>query len=168
MEIVLRPWKTSDIDDLARHANNYNIARNLMDRFPHPYTKTDALGFIQMANEHTPPMMLAITHNDEPIGGIGIHPLQDIYRRNAEMGYWLAEHMWGKGIITIAIGRMVDYAFTHFNINRIFAKPFPYNTGSIRALEKNGFVLEARFYKTVLKEDQEFDELVYAIRKESQ
>ena len=82
-----------------------------------------------------------------------------------ELGYWLAEPFWGQGIITRAIGQMVQYGFENFDITRIFARPFGTNIGSQKALKKAGFLLEARFEKTLFKNGQFLDELVYALRK---
>ena len=92
-------------------------------------------------------------------------PQADVHRKNAELGYWLAEPYWGQGIITRAITRMVSYGFEHWDIHRIFARPFGTNIASQRALEKAGFVLEARFEKTIFKNGEYLDELVYAIRR---
>jgi [ribosomal protein S5]-alanine N-acetyltransferase len=98
------------------------------------------------------------------VGGIGIHIQPDIYQKNAEMGYWLGEPFWGKGIITNAISQMVDYAFKHWSINRIFARPFGTNLASQRVLEKAGFLLEGKFEKTLYKNGEYMDELIYATR----
>lgn len=164
MEFKLRPWKDEDIESLAKYANNYNIAKNLRNVFPHPYTIEDAKNFIEFANKDTPVHIFAIEVNHEAVGGIGLHSLSDIHVKNAELGYWLAEPFWGKGIITRAIKEMVNFGFKTYDINRIFAIPFGTNYGSQRVLEKAGFILEGRFEKTIFKNGEYFDELVYAIR----
>ena len=165
MDFRLRPWTIEDLESLVRFANNFNIAKNLMDVFPHPYFVENGKAFIDMTTQNTPPNILAIEVNGEAAGAIGLHPQSDVYRRNAELGYWLAEPYWGKGIITRAIVQMVDYGFKHFDINRIYARPFAYNIGSQRALEKAGFVLEARLEKTIFKNGVMIDELIYAVRR---
>jgi [ribosomal protein S5]-alanine N-acetyltransferase len=137
----------------------------MTDRFPHPYTKEDAINFIQMASSGTPPNILAIEVEGKAAGGIGLHIQPDIYRKNAEMGYWLGEPFWGKGITTKAIIQMVDYGFHHWDINRIFARPFGTNKASQRVLVKAGFSLEGRFEKTLFKNEEYLDELIYAIRR---
>jgi RimJ/RimL family protein N-acetyltransferase len=154
-----------DAEALAFHANNPNVAKYLTDRFPHPYTRADAEQFIAHALTTDQAMLFAIVYGEEVIGGIGIHFQQDIFRLNAELGYWLGEPYWGKGIMTQAIGLMVEHAFSHTLVERIFARPFGSNLGSQRVLEKSHFVLEARFYGTLIKNQQLEDELVYAIRK---
>ena len=98
-------------------------------------------------------------------GGIGIHPQEDIYCKNAEMGYWLAEPYWGKGIITKAVLQMIDYAFANFDISRIYARPFGTNIGSQKVLEKAGFKLEARIEGSLFKKGEYLDELIYAVRR---
>jgi RimJ/RimL family protein N-acetyltransferase len=164
MEFKLRRWSIDDLDSLVKYADNPAVAKNLMDRFPHPYTLEDGKKFIMSATADTPAHVLAIDINNEAVGGIGIHPQTDIYCKNAELGYWLAEPWWGRGIIPQAIERMVDYAFANWDINRIFARPFGSNIASQKVLEKTGFVLEGRFEKTVFKNGEYLDELVYATR----
>jgi RimJ/RimL family protein N-acetyltransferase len=161
----LRPWSSKDLNSLVKFANNYNIARNLMDVFPYPYSVSDGKAFIKMAAKNSPPNILAIEVNDEAAGAIAVQPQNDIYRKNAEMGYWLAEPYWGKGIMTRAITQMVDYGFKNWNIDRIYARPFGHNIASQKALEKAGFVLEARLEKTIFKNGEYIDELIYAIRR---
>jgi [ribosomal protein S5]-alanine N-acetyltransferase len=165
MEYKLRPWALEDLDSLVKYANNYEIAKNMTDQFPHPYSVEAGKTFLSFVTKATQPNILAIEVNGEAAGGIGIHPQSDIQRKNAELGYWLAEPYWGKGIITKAILQMVDYGFQHWDIDRIFARPFGTNIGSQRVLEKAGFLLEARFEKTLFKNGMYVDELVYAIRR---
>ena len=165
MEFELRPWKPSDLESLVKYANNWNIAKNLTDKFPYPYTESSGKIFIDYATKNKLNHIFAIDIKGKAIGGIGIHPQEDIFSHNAEMGYWLAESYWGKGIMTKAVKEMVDYGFKTFEINRIFARPFGPNKGSQKVLEKVGFTLEARFEKTIYKYGVYLDELVYAIRK---
>ncbi|HET7897323.1 MAG TPA: GNAT family protein [Flavisolibacter sp.] len=165
LQITLRPWAINDVDDLVKFANNRNVAKHLMDRFPHPYTAADATSFIAYANAADPVCLFAIDIDGRASGGVGIEPQTDIYRKNAELGYWLAEPFWGKGIMTEVIRQMVDFAFRTFAIERIFARPFGTNLASQKVLEKNGFVVEGRFEKVLFKNGEYYDELVYAIRR---
>src|SRR5688572_8715102 len=165
MNFTLRPFIQSDIDSLVKYANNLKIAKYMTDQFPHPYSMDKGKAFIAFATSNNPVHILAISIDDQAVGGIGIHPQSDIHSNNAELGYWLGEPFWGQGIVSSAIEKMVDYGFKNFNINRIFARPFGSNIPSQRVLEKNGFVLEARFHQTIMKHGQFEDELVYAIRK---
>jgi [ribosomal protein S5]-alanine N-acetyltransferase len=136
----------------------------MTDKFPYPYTMDDAVNFIEMASLSLPSNILAIEVDGKAVGGIGIHIQPDIYQKNAEMGYWLGEPFWGRGIITNAITQMVDYGFKHWPINRIFARPFGTNLASQRVLEKAGFLLEGKFEKTLYKNGEYLDELIYATR----
>jgi [ribosomal protein S5]-alanine N-acetyltransferase len=136
----------------------------MTDKFPYPYTMDDAVNFIEMASISVPSNILAIEVDGKAVGGIGIHIQPDIYQKNAEMGYWLGEPFWGRGIITNAITQMVDYGFKHWPINRIFARPFGTNLASQRVLEKAGFLLEGKFEKTLYKNGEYLDELIYATR----
>jgi RimJ/RimL family protein N-acetyltransferase len=165
MEFTLRAWHINDLQSLVKHANNFNVSRFLMDRFPHPYTEENGKAFIGFATQGNPQNIFAIDINGEACGGIGLHPQDDIHKKNAELGYWLAEPFWGKGIITRAIPQVVDYGFKNFDIDRIFARPFGNNPGSQKVLEKTGFTLEGRFKGTICKNGECLDELIYAVRR---
>ncbi len=166
MRFKLRPWNLSDLGQLVNYANNWNVAKYLTDQFPFPYTEDAGKSFIEMASKDNPVRIFAITLSDEAVGGIGIHPQQDIFKKNAELGYWLAEPFWGKGIMTTAVKEMLEYSFNNFEINRVFARPFGNNVGSQKVLEKAGFVLEARLSKVLFKNGEYLDELIYAVRRE--
>ena len=166
MEFKLRPFDMQDLESLVQYANNANIAKFMMNKFPHPYTKEAGQQFISYAIEGSPLQIFAIEVEGRAAGGIGIHPLADVESKNAEMGYWLAETYWGHGIITNAIKQMIDYGFSNFNINRIFARPFGTNVASQKVLQKAGFKLEATLEKTFFKNGEYLDELVYAVRKQ--
>ena len=164
MLFKLREWQQSDLVSLVKYANNANIAKNMTNGFPHPYTLENGQNFLNMAitNNKT---IKCIEINNEASGGIGLHLQNDIQCKNAELGYWLAEPFWGKGIVTDAIKQMVNYGFDNFDINRIYARPFGTNLASQKVLEKCGFTLEATLHQTLYKNDEYIDELIYAIRK---
>lgn len=165
MQFQLRPWTLHDLDSLVKYGNNASIAKFMTDQFPHPYTAEKGKAFIAFATQNNPIHIFAIDVNGEAVGGIGLHPQADIHQKNAELGYWLAEPYWGKGIITEAVKQMVAFGFSTYPINRIFARPFGTNIASQKVLEKAGFILEARFEKTLYKQGEYLDELVYAIRR---
>lgn len=165
MNFQLRSWQLNDIDSLVKHANNFEIARFMTDGFPHPYTQDHGLKFIEMAMSKNPVHIFAIDVESEAIGGIGIHPQADIMRKNAELGYWLSQQYWGKGIMTKAIAQITEYAFNTFDINRIYARPFSNNIASQRVLEKSGFILEARIAQNIFKNNEFLDELIFAKRR---
>ncbi len=165
MQFLLRPWSFSDIEALIEYANNFNIAKYMRNVFPYPYTKEEGMKFIEMTHQHNPRKIFTIDIDGKASGGIGIFPQEDIMCKNAELGYWLAEPFWSKGIITKAIIEMMDYGFKTFDISRIYAIPFGSNIASQRALEKAGFKLEGKFEKTIYKNGEYHDELIYTIRK---
>lgn len=165
MDFILRPWLLTDLDSLVKHANNEKIAKFMTDGFPHPYKEENGRAFIEFATKDNPIHIFAIEINGEAVGGIGIHPKADIERKNAELGYWLSEEYWGQGIITKAIKQMTEFAFTTFDINRVFARPFGNNIASQKVLEKAGFILEGKFENSFIKNAEYLDELIYAIRR---
>jgi len=167
MKFKLRPWNISDLDNLVKYANNWNIAKNMTDQFPYPYSEKDGKAFIEMATKDNPIHIFAIDVDGQAVGGIGIHPQGDIHRKNAELGYWLAEPFWGQGIISNSIKSIVDFAFETYAINRVFARPYGTNIASQKVLEKNNFVLEGKFDQVLIKDNNLLDELVYAIRREN-
>jgi RimJ/RimL family protein N-acetyltransferase len=165
MNFTLRPWTINDLNSLVKYANNPEIAGRLTNKFPYPYTEENGRNFIEFATKNTPRNIMAIDINGEAVGGIGIHPQDDVQCKNAEMGYWLAQPFWGNGIITEAIKKMIVYGFENFDLNRIYARPFGTNIASQKVLEKAGFKLEGRFEKTLFKNGEYLDELIYAVRK---
>lgn len=165
MNFNLRPWSLNDLDSLVKYADNVNIAKFMTDQFPHPYHAENGRAFIEFASRGNPVNIMAIEVEGKASGGIGLHPQHDVYRKNAELGYWLAEPYWGQGIITSAIKQMVAYGFENFDIERIFARPFGSNPASQKVLQKAGFLQEARFKNTVYKNGSFDDELVFAIRR---
>ena len=163
MQFILRPWQPSDLASLVRYANNPLVAQNLMNSFPYPYTEVDGRAFISMALQSKPTNRMAIEVAGEAAGGIGLHLQPDIYCKNAELGYWLAEPYWGQGIMTAAVAQMVAYGFQHFDIDRIFAKPFGTNGGSQRVLEKAGFVRTQELEKAYEIDGVRYDDWVYRL-----
>ena len=161
--VTIRPWRSDDAPALARHANNRNVARQLRDRFPHPYTIADARQFIQMASGTRPTTMFAMVVGAEAVGGIGFFPGADVERFSAEIGYWLAEPYWGRGITAEAITLMSRYAFEMCNMLRLFALPFADNQQSIRVLEKAGYTREATLRASSVKYGQVRDQALFAL-----
>ncbi|MGM0620542.1 MAG: GNAT family N-acetyltransferase [Bacteroidota bacterium] len=164
-QVHLRPLQPGDAPRLAELANNKNISNNLRDGFPHPYSLSDAEVFIESCKNQDPVQVFAIEYNGEFVGNIGIHPADDVYRKSAEIGYFIGEPYWDKGIATQAVKQMVEYVFSHFDIVRIYTGIFEYNIASQRVLEKCGFKKEAVFEKAVFKNNQLWGEVRYALIK---
>lgn len=162
MNIGIRKWQTSDLENLVRYANNKNISDKLADAFPYPYTKEFGMRFIEKVSTEDPTKIFAITLEDNAVGSIGIFPDTDIHRRNAAIAYWVAEPYWGRGIAVKAIALIMDYAFRTFDIVRVYAKPYGGNPNSHKVLEKAGFELEATLKNAVYKNGQYLDELIYS------
>lgn len=157
-----------DQSTLANLANNTRISDMMTDAFPSPYSSDEAVAFIQRVSAPPVPNILAITWEGDIAGSIGVFPQQDINRLNAEIGYWLGEPFWNKGIMSEALKAMCKYAFFYFPVTRLFARPYPHNNASIRVLEKAGFTLEARIKDALIKKGVVLDELIYALRKAEQ
>ncbi len=156
---TLRQWQSGDEESLTKNANNYNIWRNLKDTFPHPYTIEEAHGWVKIAQNS--PETFAIVVDNKAVGGIGILLKDDIYCKNAEIGYWLGEAHWSKGITSSAITEVVEYTFKTYDIHRIYAGVFEYNLASMRVLEKSGFHKEAILKQSLFKEGKLYDEHIF-------
>jgi RimJ/RimL family protein N-acetyltransferase len=159
----IRDWRGSDAPSLARHANNRKIWRNLRDFFPHPYTLDDARRWIESTTAADATTSFAIEVDGEAVGGIGLHPGRDVHRRSAEIGFWLGEPFWGRGIMTEAVQAVTRHAFDVLGLSRVHASVFEWNTASARVLEKAGYTLEATLRRAVVKDGKTIDALLYAI-----
>ena len=167
MEFVLsrcavRSWDPDDLGSLVANADNRNIWLNLRDRFPYPYTRRAGREFIRLAMSQRPETMLAIAVDDEAVGGIGFTVLTDVERVSAEIGYWLGEPFWGRGIVTEALVAVTRYAMESCRLTRIYALPFASNIASCRVLEKAGYTLEARLRRSAIKDGCIVDQVQYA------
>jgi RimJ/RimL family protein N-acetyltransferase len=162
---VVRSWQPADVDSLARNADNRKIWINLRDPFPHPYTQRDAREFIKSVLRRTPETLFAIAVDGEAVGGIGfvLHP--DVERVSAEIGYWLGEPFWGRGIVSEALAAVTRYAIDTHQLTRVYAVPFAWNAQSCRVLEKAGYVLEGRLRNSAIKDGKLTDQLQYAYIK---
>lgn len=160
---TVRSWEWRDREAIVRHANNRKVWLNLRDRFPHPYTNTDARNWLEMVVGVRPENSFAIAVDDEAVGGIGFTVQHDVGRRSAEIGYWLGEEFWGRGLATQALIAVTDYAFANYDLCRMYAHVFEWNPASARVLEKAGYKFEGRLKKSVTKDGQTIDQLMYAV-----
>jgi RimJ/RimL family protein N-acetyltransferase len=158
----VRQWRKTDAASLVRHANNLNVAKYLRDRFPHPYTDKDARLFLRHVASTNDASNLAIDVCGEAVGAVGYVPGRDIERFSAEIGYWLGEEHWGRGVTAEALSLVTDYAFRDLNFLRLFALPFADNPGSVRVLEKTGYEREALLRASSVKYGVVKDQLLYA------
>lgn len=163
---VVREWRPDDVESLVLNANNPNVTRNLTDTFPFPYTMADGEGWIQRANAADPRTAFAIAVDGSAVGGIGFHPRTNELRRTAEIGYWLGEPYWGRGIATEALRAVTEYAFASHDLVRLQAHVFEWNPASARVLEKAGYTREARLRKNVTKDGRTIDSFLYALVRE--
>jgi len=162
---TLRPWHHADREALVRHANNRRVWLMLRDQFPHPYTHADADEWLAHAATQRPVTTFAIVVAGEAAGGIGVAPQPDVHRRSAEVGYWLGEAFWNRGIATAAVRTFTAYAFDAFDLIRIFAGVFSTNPASMRVLEKAGYTREGVLRRSVVKDGQVLDQVLYAVTR---
>jgi RimJ/RimL family protein N-acetyltransferase len=158
----VRSWRTDDLASLVAYADNRKIWLNLRDRFPHPYTRRAGREFLHAMVTQRPETAFAIDVGGEAVGGIGFVMMPDVERVSAEIGYWLAEPFWGRGIVTEALAAVTRYAIEMHGFTRVFAVPFASNAASCRVLEKAGYLLEGRLRRSAIKDGRVIDQLQYA------
>jgi len=159
---VVRSWTMDDLESLVAHANNRRVWINLRDAFPHPYTRRDGREFLRRTRAASPETTFAIAVDDAAVGAIGFVLRTDVERVSAEIGYWLGEAFWGRGIATSALAAVTRHAFETQALTRLFAVPFAWNAASCRVLEKAGYVLEARLRRSAIKDGMIVDQMQYA------
>ena len=162
-DYAVRSFSLEDAPAIALHANNRNVWVNLRDLFPFPYSTAHAQAWIREISLDRPETAFAIASDEEAIGGIGLHRQSDFAKRSAELGYWLGEAYWGRGIVTDAVRVVTQWGFAHFDIDRIFAQVFAWNPSSARVLEKAGFTFEGRLRGAVFKDGRTTDLLSYGM-----
>lgn len=159
---TLRPWHPADAESLVRHANNRKVWLNMRDAFPHPYMPSDALDWIARSRAARPVTSFAIVVSGNAVGGLGFELRTDVERYSAEVGYWLGEEFWGRGIATAALKAATPYALQTYKLNRIHALPFSENAASIRVLEKAGYRREGVLQRSAFKNGRFQDQVIYA------
>lgn len=159
---VVRDWSRADKTSLVRLGNNRRIWRNLLDRFPHPYTDEDADAWFALLEAMPEPTHWAIDVAGEAVGSIGVDLGKGMFAKSAEFGYWIGEPYWGRGIATAAVGRVAPYALEHFGLARLESPVFEWNPASMRVLERCGFQREGVLRKSILKDGELIDQVLYA------
>lgn len=168
MTCKIRKWELDDAKDLAATISNPKVQGNLRDGLPFPYTEQDGIEFISamLTADENETFAFAITVDEKVVGSVGVFRQGNIHRRTAELGYYIGEEYWGKGLMTQAVKQTCAYVFEHSDILRIFAEPFSYNLASCRVLEKVGFQYEGILRSNAVKNGKVLDMRMYALVRE--
>lgn len=163
MDFTLRPWRKSDAPAIVPYADDPLVARNLRDVFPNPYTLSDAECYVNSCVEREGQGQLcrAVVVDGRAVGSIGLFLGEDVYRKSAELGYWLGRPFWRRGIMTAAVRQICEEGFRRWEIERIYAEPYASNAGSRGVLEKAGFALEGILRRSVYKNGELLDSCIY-------
>ena len=164
--VSIRNFLYGDAGGLAKYGDNPNIAMNQRECFPNPYTVEHARKWIAHVREHQATTRFVIATKKEAIGEIGVSIQPDVHRYSAEIGFWIGESYWGRGLMTKAISWMTEYCFTTLKIKRLFADVIEYNVASQRVLDKCGFTHESTARQHICKQDTFYDQLVYVLINE--
>ena len=167
MLVQIRKWEHTDAADLSAALSNKKVQDNLRDGLPYPYTEQDGQDYISamLAANENDTFAFAVTADGKVIGSISAFRQSNIHRQTAELGYYIAEEYWGKGIMTEAVKQLCEYVFSHTDIIRIYADPFACNIGSCRVLEKAGFQCEGTLRSNAVKNGNVLDMKMYACLK---
>jgi ribosomal-protein-alanine N-acetyltransferase len=162
---LLRALVPQDAQALVKHADNPAVARFLFDTFPQPYTHAAAAAWAgHEANSGTFGWVWAIVVDGGLIGCIGLQQDGGSLRCNAEIGYWIGEPHWRRGVTSDAVRQVTDWAFAAVpEITRIHAPIFAGNEGSQAVARKCGFVREGVLKHSVIKNGTVIDRLLWAI-----
>ena len=159
---VLRRWRRGDETSLVENANNLKIARNIGETFPHPYLMKNAREWVGGSIRKKLQIDdFAIVVEGKAVGGIGIKKLTDSHKGTREIGYWLGERYWGRGIATQAVQLVSAYAFRRHKPLRLQAFVYSWNPASARVLQKAGFKREAVLKRSVLTRGKVADEWIF-------
>lgn len=163
----IRKWKLSDAEDLAAALSNTKIQNNLRDGLPYPYTEKDGTEYItdMLSADEDQTFAFAVTADSKVVGSIGVFRQENIHRQTGELGYYIAEEYWGKGIMTEAVKQICTYVFDKSDMIRIYAEPFAYNAASCRVLEKAGFQYEGTLRNNAVKNGKVIDMRMYSLLK---
>ena len=161
--IILREVSFDDSPVIAQLANNKKIWNNVRNRMPYPYALKDAEQFVEQALKSDDATVQAITLHGQVTGLIGLHPASDVYSGTAELGYWIGEPYWGRGLASAAVTQIIPIGFEQLKLRRIYASVYEHNHASMRVLEKNGFQREGVARAAVLKNGQVLDEVRYGL-----
>jgi len=165
MNVHLRKLVLEDAKELSAIVNNKNVWDN-MDDIPYPNTTKDTEDFLRLLlAEKDQKIAFAICYNDKLAGWIGVFRRDNIRRLTGEMGYYIAEEYWNKGITTEAVRQMCNHVFSNTDIVRIFAETYMHNIASSRVLEKAGFEREGILKQNAIKNGEISDMKLYAMTK---
>lgn len=160
--IHLRDLKEQDAPLLVDYLNNTEVVKYLSSRIPYPYTIKDAQWWVNTGCKEEA-VAKAIEFNGVFCGVVGAHRQQFEYSHCAEIGYWLAEAYWGKGIASAALTQLSQIVFTTTDIIRLYASVFSTNPASMRVLEKAGYSLEGIFRQGANKNNEYYDVHTFAL-----
>jgi [ribosomal protein S5]-alanine N-acetyltransferase len=160
--VVLRPWRHEDRAELAMQANDHSVWRNLLAGFPHPYTESDAEYWCTEGAHAMPGLHLCVQVDGAVAGAIGVTSGSGTEEKTGQFGYWLGRQYWGRGIATVAATSMLAHIVNNMPLARLQAPVFEWNPRSMRVLEKIGFEREAVLRKSVFKDSQLIDCVLYA------
>ncbi|MBQ8892953.1 MAG: GNAT family N-acetyltransferase [Clostridia bacterium] len=164
MLVQIKKWELADAADLAAALSNKKVQDHLRDGLPYPYTEQDGRDYISamLSADENDTFAFAVTADGKVIGSISAFRGVNIHHKTAELGYYIAEEYWGKGIMTEAVRQLCDYVFAYSDVIRIYAEPFAHNIGSCRVLEKAGFLCEGTLRSNAVKNGKVMDMKLYA------
>lgn len=163
--INLRTLENSDAYSIYKNAKDREVSK--YTHLPYPYRLKYARDFVRLCQEHYKKktdyeLGIESKKTGKVIGMISLMHIDNSHR-SAEVGYWLGNQYWRRGITKEALTLILDFGFNTLELVKIYAKVLHPNLHSIRLLQSAGFRYEGRIRKSVLKEGSWFDELIFAL-----
>lgn len=159
---LLRPWRLTDAESLAANADNRNVWTNLRSRFPRPYTAAVARSWIaRCIGGRERGLQLAIDVDGLSVGGVSVDLVTANTPRTGEIGYWIGEAHWGRGIGGEAVRLVCPVAYRRMSLDRLRAVVRSSNAASLRILERSGFSVESRMRRSDRRPGSAVVEMVY-------
>ncbi|MEI8325257.1 MAG: GNAT family N-acetyltransferase [Betaproteobacteria bacterium] len=160
----LRALTVHDAPSLQRHAHDLAVSRNLFDGFPSPYTLADAQGWCDVGcRSAAMGYVWGVDVKGEVVGCVGVRPEDGCFRCNAEVGYWIGQDFWHRGITSEALALVTAWAWSNLpELQRLYAPIFAWNEDSQAVARKCGYFKEAELRRSAIKNGQVIDRVQWA------
>jgi RimJ/RimL family protein N-acetyltransferase len=166
-KIRIRKLKLSDADDVFRNINNKAVVRWMSVTVPYPYLQKDAIKFIRKSQRGINSKKyynfgIVLKRTGKVIGGIGLEKI-DLKNKRAEIGFWIAQKHWGKGLVKEAIEIVSKFGFKQLGFHKIYSVVFEENIASQKVLEKFGFKVEGKLVEEFYRYEKWQNIILYGL-----
>jgi len=164
--LKLRPLSGSDVESIVTIHRDKEMSEMLSDSVPFPYTKDDAILFINKSHKNykeNENIEFGITLKDDDtligIIGLDLNPKDD----HVTLAFWIGKAWWGEGYMSEAVAEVVRYCFEELDTHRVASHHFHPNIASGKVMQKVGLLCEGRRKEHYKKGDAFFDIIDYGV-----